>query len=218
MKNRPKIPFEATFWADMCPNRETWIQREIWRIPPAYLVTIRGKNGVWGGPRGSRNPIMSEKGRNMQWKYCSRDEYVSEWINVDPKKLKRHTVIIFRDKKCYWPFLGSILRIFLAYLVIQGFQKSFIGPKQGGKIDFFYKMTANTFIWYFFMSVYESKSINVDSRRHLRSTTNCSKNVGASKMHFQVKKGSKYTFMQKNGKKLLTHANLYVFKLCNLYV
>ena len=139
MKNRPKIPFEAIFWADMCPNHETWVQQEIWRIS-------------------------------------------------------------------------------LAYLVIQGFQKSFIGPKQGGKIDFFYKMTANTFIWYFFMSVYESKSLNVDSRKHFRSTTNCSKNVGASKMHFQVKKGSKYTFMQKNGKKLLTHANLYVFKLCNLYV
>ena len=51
---------------------------------------------------------MSEKGRNMQWKYCSRDEYVSEWINVDPKKHIKHTVILcFVTKKIIDPFLAS---------------------------------------------------------------------------------------------------------------
>ena len=54
-----------------------------------------------------------------------------------------------------------------------------------GKIDFFEK-NVNTFIWYFLMSVYESKSINEHSRKHLSSATNVSTDLGASEMHFQV--------------------------------
>ena len=53
--------------------------------------------GFWGS-QGVPESHYVEKGRNLQCKYCSRDEYVSEWINVDSKKHIGHTVIMFCDK------------------------------------------------------------------------------------------------------------------------
>ena len=50
--------------------------------------------GFWGS-QGVPESHYVEKGHNMQWKYGSKDEYASEWINVDPKKHLGHTDIIF---------------------------------------------------------------------------------------------------------------------------
>ena len=67
-----------------------------------------------------------------------------------------------------------------------------------GKSIFLKKGTVNTSIWYFLMSVYESKSINEDSRKHLSRAINVSTGLRASDMHFQVKKGGQNTLVMQN--------------------
>ena len=61
-----------------------------------------------------------------------------------------------------------------------------------GKSIFLKKGTVNTSIWYFLMSVYESKSINEDSRKHL-SSERFHRFKGIGDAFSGQERGSKYT-------------------------